>query len=152
LVSPGVNITAAQSISIGDNCMLAAECHISDSDWHGVYNRIRPFRCTRPITLENNVWLGLRSVVCKGVHIGENSVIGAGSVVVSDIPANVIAAGNPAKVVKTLNPKRKMLKRDYLFKGKQDYWAHMEEVGSFFCEQNSNISWLKSKILPSIDD
>lgn len=56
-----------------------------------------------PITLEDNVWLGGGVVVCPGVRIGENSVIGAGSVVTRDIPANVVAVGNPARVIRQLD-------------------------------------------------
>jgi galactoside O-acetyltransferase len=53
-----------------------------------------------PITIGNNVWIGMNSVIMRGVTIGENSIIGANSVVTKDIPANVIAAGNPCKVIK----------------------------------------------------
>jgi maltose O-acetyltransferase len=58
----------------------------------------------KPIRIGNNVWLGGSTVVLPGVTIGDNSVIGAGSVVVKDIPANVVAVGNPCKVVKQLQP------------------------------------------------
>ncbi|MBX2857530.1 MAG: acyltransferase [Cellvibrionaceae bacterium] len=152
LISPGVTVSSAQSIRIGDNCMLAAQCYLSDSDWHGIYNRIRPFRCSAPITLHDNVWLGLRSVICKGVIIGENSIIGAGSVVTGDIPANVIAAGNPARVIKTLNPNRKMLKREQLFVNSEDHWHQMNQVHQFFCRDNSTLAWLKSLIWPRRND
>ena len=57
-----------------------------------------------PITLEDNVWLGGSVVVCPGVTIGENSIIGAGAVVTRDIPANSIAVGNPTRVIKELDP------------------------------------------------
>src|SRR5690606_37267877 len=107
---------------IDSNCMIGAESYISDSDWHGVYNRTRPFRCSSPIHLKKNVWLGYRCIICKGVTIGENSIIGAGSVVTGDIPDNVIAAGNPAKVVKAINPNRRMLTREFLFSSDVDYW------------------------------
>ena len=96
LISPGVRISAAQSIQIGDNVMFAANVYVSDSDWHGIYNRIRPFRCTKPVTIENNVWLGESVIVNKGVTIGENSVIGAGSVVTKNIPDGELWYGNPA--------------------------------------------------------
>ena len=59
----------------------------------------------RPVVIEDNVWLGLNVVVLKGVHIGENSVIGANSVVTKDIPANVIAAGNPCKIIRHIETK-----------------------------------------------
>ena len=55
-----------------------------------------------PVTIGNRVWLGGGVIVCPGVTIGDNSVIGAGSVVIKDIPANVIAAGNPCKVLRAL--------------------------------------------------
>lgn len=56
----------------------------------------------RPITIGDNVWLGGGVIVCPGVTIGENSVIGAGAVVVKDIPADVVAVGNPARPVREL--------------------------------------------------
>ena len=55
-----------------------------------------------PITLGDNVWLGGGVIVCPGVSIGENTVVGAGSVVTRDLPANVIAVGNPAKVIREI--------------------------------------------------
>ena len=59
---------------------------------------------TKPVRIGKYVWLGGNVVVCPGVSIGDNSIIGAGSVVTTDIPANVIAVGNPARVVKQLTP------------------------------------------------
>lgn len=56
----------------------------------------------RPITIEDNVWLGGGVIVCPGVRIGENSVIGAGSVVTKDIPHDVVAVGNPARVLRDI--------------------------------------------------
>ncbi|WP_185233258.1 acyltransferase [Teredinibacter franksiae] len=152
LISPGVQLAAAQSIMIGNNCMLAAEVTISDCDWHGTYNRIRPFRCTSPVTLADNVWVGLRTIICKGVSIGENSIIGAGSVVTHNIPANVIAAGNPAKIVKHINPKRRMLKREFLFQNSGDYWQTQEELERAFNANNRFFYWLKTLIWPSQKD
>ncbi len=57
----------------------------------------------RPVTIGNNVWIGGNSVILPGVTIGDNTVIGAGSVVTKSIPANVIAAGNPCKVLRAIN-------------------------------------------------
>jgi len=152
LISPGVNIAAAQSINIGDNCMLASGVYISDSDWHGTYNRIRPFRCTQPVTLNNNVWIGLRAIIGKGVTIGENSIIGAGAVVINDIPANSIAAGNPAKIVKRLDPKKKMLRREFLFSQDDDYWNAQDELEDAFGKNNHFFHWIKVLIAPSRHD
>lgn len=152
LLSPGVTLTSAVSITIGSNCMIGAEAYISDSDWHGVYNRTRPFRCSSPIHLKDNVWLGYRSIICKGVTIGENSIIGAGSVVVNDIPDNVIAAGNPAKIVKTINPARRMLTREFLFSGNVDYWENQKMLDKFLFSGNSFSGWGKRCFFPTIDD
>lgn len=152
LIAPGVEITAAQSIRIGSNTMIATECSIHDCDWHGLYNRTRPFRCTKPVTLGDNVWLGARVMICKGVTIGENSVIGAGSVVTSDIPSNVVAAGNPARVVKHLNPNRRMLKRDFLFKKGDFYWQNQVELDKYLTANNGFWKWLKTCIAPTRED
>ena len=152
LLAPGVRISSAESIRIGDNTMLAANVTISDSDWHGIYNRIRPFRCTKPVVIENNVWLGERVIVCKGVTIGENSVIGAGAVVTKNIPANVIAAGNPAKVIKTINPNRRMLKRDALFRDPDHYFYNQDQLDQLMLRKNSMTNWLRSVFKPNIYD
>ena len=61
------------------------------------------FEAGEPITLGDNVWLGGGVIVCPGVTIGENTVVGAGAVVTKDLPANVVAVGNPAKVIRTLD-------------------------------------------------
>jgi acetyltransferase-like isoleucine patch superfamily enzyme len=152
LISPGTRISAAQSIRIGDNCMFAANVYISDSDWHGIYNRIRPFRCTKPVVLENNVWLGESVIVNKGVTIGENSVIGAGSVVTKNIPANVVAAGNPARVIKQINPNRRMLKRELMFKDPEHYFKNQDELDKYMLAKNSIWNWLRFKIKPNQQD
>jgi acetyltransferase-like isoleucine patch superfamily enzyme len=152
LISPGVRISAEQSIRIGDNCMFAANVYISDSDWHGIYNRIRPFRCSKPVVLENNVWLGEQVIVVKGVTIGENSVIGAGSVVTKNIPANSIAAGNPARVIKSINPSRRMLKRELLFKNPEHYFYNQGQMDRYVLGKNSLWNWLRSLITPNNSD
>ena len=77
---------------------------ITDFDWHDVdpLKRHMSEGGSSPVIIEENVWLGTNAIVLKGVRIGKNSVIGAGSVVSSDIPSNVIAAGNPCVVKKKL--------------------------------------------------
>lgn len=153
LISPGANIASACKITIGNNCMIASEANISDCDWHGVYNRTRPFRCSSPITIHDNVWIGLRAIVGKGVEIGENSIVAAGAVVVENVPANSIVGGNPAKVIKTLNPNRRMLKRDFLFKDsdqKSDHYVQNQtDLHRYLFHQNSLFKWLKTLISPS---
>lgn len=152
LISPGVRISAAQSVRIGTNCMLAANVYISDSDWHGIYNRIRPFRCTKPVVIHDNVWLGERVIVNKGVTIGENSIVGAGAVVTKDIPANAVAAGNPARVIKTINPQRRMLKRELLFADADHYFHNQDQLDKFVLGNNSSWNWLRSLLFPNTSD
>jgi acetyltransferase-like isoleucine patch superfamily enzyme len=96
----GTVIGCFKEIRIGDHVKCGANTLITDSDWHS-----EDPRSGKPETviIENNVWLGVNVTVLKGITIGENSVIGAGSVVTKSIPPNVIAAGNPCKVIKPLN-------------------------------------------------
>lgn len=61
-----------------------------------------------PITIEDNVWIGANATICGGVTIGSGSVIGAGSVVTKDIPAGVVAAGNPCRVLRPITEKDKL--------------------------------------------
>lgn len=152
LMSPGTTITAADSITIGDNCMFAAGCYIADSDWHGLYNRLRPFRCTKPIVLKNNVWIGHGAKVGKGVTIGENSVVAAGAVVVKDVPDNVVVGGNPARVIKTINPNRRMLKRERLFEQGEFYLQNQRDLDRYVLSGNSWWGWLRSLLLPTRQD
>ena len=63
------------------------------------------YQYTSFVRIENNVWIGAGAIILPGVTIGENSVIGAGSVVTKDIPANVVAVGNPCKVLRPINEK-----------------------------------------------
>lgn len=96
----GVTIAAFNKIVIGNNVKVGANVLITDSNWHPEDPRSGE---SFPVVIEDNVWLGVNCIVLKGVTIGENSIIGANSVVVKDIPANSIASGNPCKVLKTLN-------------------------------------------------
>lgn len=95
----GTVIGCALNIRIGDNVRCGANTMITDSDWHSDDRRTGN---DKPVIIDNNVWLGYGVKVLKGVHIGENTLIGAGSIVTKDIPANVIAAGNPCKIIKQL--------------------------------------------------
>jgi len=95
----GTVIAAAKSITIGNHVKCGANCVITDSDWHPEDYRSRK---DLPVCIEDNVWLGYGVIVLKGVHIGKNSLIGAGSIVTMDIPSNVIAAGNPCRIIRTI--------------------------------------------------
>jgi tetrahydrodipicolinate N-succinyltransferase len=127
--------------------MLASQVYITDSDWHGIYDRSRTPGTTHQVVLEKNVWVGDSAIICKDVTIGENSIIGAGSVVVTDIPPNVMAGGNPARVIKKLDPKRKMITR------KDRYANVMEMVRNLEAEKeslkgNTLWGWVKSLFFP----
>lgn len=93
------SITCFKKIEIGNNVRVGANCVIADGDFHLDDPRVG---APKPVTIEDNVWLGYGVIVMKGVTIGENSIIGMNSIVTRDIPANSIAAGAPAKVIKTL--------------------------------------------------
>lgn len=96
----GVSLSAHQRVTIGDGCQIGSYACLMDNDYHQVADRSKPAE-SAPIVLKNNVWLAVRVIVLKGVTIGANSVIGAGSVVTKDIPANCLAAGVPAKVIRS---------------------------------------------------
>jgi len=95
----GTVIGCFSRITLGNNVRCGANTLITDSDWHLDDARSSD---PKPVIIEDNVWLGINVTVLKGVHIGANSVIGANSLVVKDIPANVIAAGNPCRVLRQL--------------------------------------------------
>ena len=102
--SNNVQVIAETHISIGARCLIGDAVLIMDSDGHNLTAEHRHDgpRRTGEIVIEDNVFIGSRVIVLKGVSIGKDSVIGAGSVVVRSIPPGVIAAGNPAKVIRTL--------------------------------------------------
>lgn len=95
----GTVIGAFTKIELKDNVRCGANTLITDSDWHTDDPRSS---IPKPIVIEKNVWLGEGVKVLKGVTIGENTIIGAGSVVTKNIPPNVIAAGNPCRVIKEI--------------------------------------------------
>ena len=102
--SNNISLIARNSIKIGEGCLLGDSVQIIDSDFHEIQPELRHVSSggIAPVVIGNNVWLGSRVVVLKGVTIGENSGIAAGAVVCSNIPMNVIAGGVPAKVLRDL--------------------------------------------------
>jgi len=103
----GTSITSrSREISIGAYTMIAPNVIITDSDFHIPWppegRRLYPgFEQDAKVTIGQNCWIGINSLILKGVTIGENTVIAAGSVVVNDIPADCLAGGVPARVIKT---------------------------------------------------
>ena len=90
-------------IRIGDNCMMAPNVSVYTAG-HPVHpvSRNSAYEYGKEVTIGDNVWLGGNTVVCPGVHIGSNVVIGAGSVVTKDIPDWCVAVGNPCKVIRKI--------------------------------------------------
>jgi len=152
LLCPGVRIDSASEIIVEDSCMIAAGAYLTDADWHDIYDRTRTIGTTAPIHLERNVWIGDGATVCKGVTIGENSIIGASAVVVSDIPANVIAAGNPARVVKELDPEQQMVTRGDLFSDPKGYTHFVDEIDRIVLHDNGFLTWIRTLIAPRRGD
>jgi maltose O-acetyltransferase len=96
------SITIGDNVSIGPRAQLVTALHPVD-DYEA---RRAGWESAAPIVLGDNVWLAAGVIVCPGVTIGANSAIGAGSVVIGDIPAGVLAAGNPCRVIRELNGRR----------------------------------------------
>lgn len=97
-------INVAQQVAIGDHCLIAWDCDIMDTDFHHIDmgdDAPAPPR-SAPVHIGNNVWIGAHSIILKGVTIGDNSVIAAGSVVTRDVPGNSLAGGNPARVIRPI--------------------------------------------------
>jgi acetyltransferase-like isoleucine patch superfamily enzyme len=147
LMSPGSRISASDEIVLGDGVMLANGAYITDCDWHTIYDRMVRTE-PAPVHIGDNVWLGDGSTVLKGVTIGENSVVAARAVVTRDVPANVVVAGNPATVVKELDPERE-------FHTRMDYYADPPGMAEFFdgvdrmvLEGNSFWRWAWSVLYP----
>lgn len=101
-------LIAHADLTIGDNVKIGGGTCIYTSDFHSLDPIIRSSkddlknRKCAPVTIENNVFIGARCMILKGVTIGENSIVGAGSVVTKSIPANQVWAGNPAKFIRDI--------------------------------------------------
>ncbi|MFJ2173744.1 sugar O-acetyltransferase [Streptomyces sp. NPDC087851] len=90
-------ITIGSDVQIGPNVQLLTPTHELDTE-----RRRAGWEKASPVTIGDNVWLGGGVIVCPGVTIGANTVVGAGSVVTKDLPAGVLAVGNPARVIREL--------------------------------------------------
>ncbi len=111
----GVAVTAYESVVIGSRVQIGAAGLITDTDLHpiGVAGRQKqmsgePFPldlvAKAPVVIADDVWIGFNVMILKGVHIGKGSIVGAGSVVTKDVPSFSVVGGNPAKVIKTIDP------------------------------------------------
>jgi acetyltransferase-like isoleucine patch superfamily enzyme len=110
-------LSSSVGIDIGEQVLIAHGVQIFDNDSHPLESSARAgdfaavlthgargVIAAAPVRIERRAWIGFHAIILKGVTVGENSVIAAGSVVTQDIPANSVAAGNPARVIKSLLP------------------------------------------------
>jgi maltose O-acetyltransferase len=113
-------------VTLGDNCLLAPNVSIYTAG-HTMHPAARAlgYEYGIPVTIGDNVWIGGNTVICPGVHIGNNVVIGAGSVVTKDIPDWSFAAGNPCRVIRPITERDK----EYYFK---DRLIDEETLGLIF--------------------
>lgn len=111
-------IDCAERIVVGDDVMISWQCVITDHDSHSLVwsrrqNDVKNRRLghkdwtgvvTAPVTICNKSWIGMRSVILKGVEIGEGAIVAAGSVVTKSVPPWTIVGGNPARVIRSIPP------------------------------------------------
>ncbi len=101
----GIRVSCSEGVRIGKWCIFA-DTRIMDTDQHSVlpnrWSTDVPVE-SKPVIIEDNVWVGLATVIIKGVQIGRNSVIAAGAVVTRDVPPNCVVGGNPARILKTFS-------------------------------------------------
>ncbi len=95
-----IRILAHDDIKIGKNCIFGWESQIMSGDGHPVFEGDKRINPDSPVIIEDNVWVGSRAVILKGVTISQGSIVAANAVVTKDVPPNCIVAGNPAKLVR----------------------------------------------------
>lgn len=101
----GCTVSAHRSITIGNHVLIGSGALITDSDAHAL--DVAERRCgkggqSKPVMIYDDAFIGARAIVLKGVTIGQGAIVGAGSVVVKDVPPFTVVAGNPARIIKTL--------------------------------------------------
>jgi acetyltransferase-like isoleucine patch superfamily enzyme len=106
----GLDIGCTKSIRIGSNTLIGPMVNIIDTNYHPVDIDYR--QQSKGIVISDNVWIGRGAVILPGVTIGQNSVIASGSIVTRDIPANVLAGGTPAKVIREINVPNEWIRRN----------------------------------------
>ncbi len=151
LIIAGTRILAAERIEIGDGTMLAANVTITDSDWHGLYDRTGP-PSAKPVLIGRNVWIGDGAFIGKGAKIGDDAVIGARSVVTGEVPPGAVMAGNPARVIKTLNPEAERKTRIELLEDPMRLERYLDGLQREKLARNTLLHWLRVKLAPSRND
>lgn len=152
VINAGTRIASTIDIDIGANALFATNVYITDGDSHDPYDRVFNSGKHAPVKIEDNVWLGERVIVCKGVTIGKNSVVGAGSVVVRDIPSHCIAVGNPARPVRQLDPNASFVSRQRALAENEGYIEGLRQLERQMFRHNSTRGWLRYLVAPRRGD
>lgn len=115
----GINISLGESVYMNFNCVVLDVCQVTIGSRTLIGPAVQIYAAThpmsakerasgleagKPVTIGEDVWIGGAAIICPGVTIGDGAVIGAGAVVTKDIPARVFAAGNPARVIRQIEP------------------------------------------------
>lgn len=104
-INDNVHIACAESIKIGHNTLIASKVYLTDHDHDFTFSELEPIEWplrSKPLIIGNNCWIGESVSILKGVSIGSGCVVGANSVVTKSFPNNVIVAGNPAKIIRSI--------------------------------------------------
>lgn len=112
-------------IFVGDNVMFGPNVTIATAN-HPIYNPMRAsgYQYVKPVHIGNNAWIGAGVIIVPGITIGENVVIGAGSIVTKDIPDNVVAVGNPCRVIREISEHDK----EYFYKNEKINWSEYDNI------------------------
>ena len=151
VINPGARITSGCSIEIGRNALFAANVSITDADSHGLYDRVHDPGGYAPIVIGDNVWLADGVCVLKGVTIGKNTVVGARSLVVNDLPDHCVAAGNPARVIRELDPNATYYSRSDVM-ADQSYLDRLYELERYLTRENTLMGFLRYLLFPKRGD
>ena len=100
-INYGTSISSHVGVTIGRDCLIGNYALIMDSDYHDLYDRSQP-GAAAAIVIEDNVWIGARAIVLKGVRIGEGAIVGAGATVVRDVAPRTVVGNPTARVLRTL--------------------------------------------------
>jgi acetyltransferase-like isoleucine patch superfamily enzyme len=95
-------IHVAEKVSIGKRCKISWDCVIMDRNYHGIG---QDPEIIKPVTIQDDVWIGCNTIILPGITIGHNSIVGAGSVITKNVSPLTMVAGNPAKIIKRLDGK-----------------------------------------------
>ena len=153
-----IDIQRPWLIEIGDYCKITKGVVILAHDYsRSVLRRVygEVIGEARKTVIGDNVFIGMNSIILMGTHIGDNVIVGAGSVVRGNIPPNTVIAGNPARVICTLEEYYQKRKRVYTdeavesanaFRGKYGRWPTEKEMGAFFpLYSERSVAYLKAK-------